>query len=283
MLGKPADHSEAIIAKVAGGAPKTYWQSVLSCACREVIHHWTECRKNQESFANAVRKYAKYFGGRYNAGVMDISRVSTKISKWVWSNHNPEKVISKISGMGPCADATRNLSVQEAQAVGGRYTGAKRREETIQVIRLAFWELVRQGYSKPCVSEIALMTGRCIRTVKTYISMIRTEAENPTTIQRCKSLLPVKLVSKLDSNNIGENLPDNLMEARNSVSHNMELTCIPGCESNDIPEFCQIQASINSTCYDNINKLQSEGLFTKLSQCVANIFTDNNQQTHLKI
>ena len=248
MLGMPDDHSEAIIAKVAGGAPKTYWQSVLSCACSEIIHHWTECGKNHELFAGAIGRYARYFGNRYNAGVKDIARVAAKISSWVWLNHNPEKVVRKISGKGPCADETRNLSVQEAQAVGGRYTGAKRREETIQVIRLAFWELVRQGYSKPCVSEIALMTGRCIRTVKTYISMIRTEAEIPTIIQKCKSLLPVKLVSKLDSNNIGENLPDNLMEARNSDSHNMELACIPGCDSNDMDDFDQLKPTASLKC-----------------------------------
>ena len=113
--------------------------------------------------------------------------------------------------------------------------------------------------------------------------MVSEEAEFPQIIKKYKTLLPVKLVSKLDSNNIGENLPDNLMETRNSDSHNMELTCIPGCESNDIPEFGEFQPSTKSTGYDNINKLPSEGPFTKLAQYVANIFTEKNQQIHLII
>ena len=283
MLGIPADFSSAIIAKVTRGSPLTFWQSVLRCACREVIHHWTECWKNWESFVRAVGKYAKYFGERYNAGVTDIARVATKISNWVWNNHDPEKVVRKISGMGPCAEETKNLSVSEAQAVGGRYTSSRRRSATIEVIRRAYWELVRQGYSKPCISEIARMTGRCVRTVKTHIAMVRAEAENPTIIKKCKSVIPVKLVSKSDSNNMDENLPNNLMETRNSDSHNMELTCIPGCESNDIPEFGEFQPSTKSTGYDNINKLPSEGPFAKLAQYVANIFTEKNQQIHLII
>ena len=239
MLGMPADYSSAIIAKVTSGSPLTFWQSVLRCACREVIHHWTECWKNRESFVRAVGKYAKYFGERYNAGVKDVARVATKISSWVWSNHNPEKQVRKISGMGPCAEITKNLSVSEAQAVGGQYSGTMRRSATIDVIRRAFLELVRQGYSKPSVAEIALMTRRCVRTVKTYISMIRTEAENPTIIQKCKSLLPDKLVSKLDVNNIVENLQDESGESCNSVSYSKVLTGFPEYVTRDMADFEQ--------------------------------------------
>lgn len=272
MLGIPADFSEAIIAKVTSGAPKTFWQSVLSCACREIIHHWTECLKNQESFVSAVGKYAKYFGERYNAGVKDVARVATKISSWVWSNHNPEKRVRKISGMGPCAEITKNLSVSEAQAVGGQYSGAMRRSATIDVIRRAFLELVRQGYSKPSVAEIALMTRRCVRTVKTYISMITYEVEHTPNIKKCKSVIPVKLVSKSVSNNMDENLPNNPVEAQNSDVHSKKSIRIPGCVSNDMDAFDQHKPTVSPKCQNISINIRDISIGSKILGCAEYLF-----------
>ncbi|MFZ4698884.1 MAG: hypothetical protein ACOYMG_02430 [Candidatus Methylumidiphilus sp.] len=181
MKGVNGDDISRAVAKYFKGGENPFWAAVMKFAQVTVRQYWTVGRENKDKFSDKMFAFATAVASSCKVSRSEVYQVTTKIVNWIFANHDPSKINKNkyVSGQGPCAELTKGVSTSEAQAIGGRYTVNHRRCAALSKVRSAVEELVRKGIAVTA-KAVAEITGQCLRTAKTWLSIFRRNDKNDT-------------------------------------------------------------------------------------------------------
>lgn len=124
-----------------------------------------------ENFANAVQEYAEKSNGRLQNPLQygELQGLIKSISKWTWTKYDGSD--GKNRGVMELDAKGHNLTLQDKQVLGAKYSHEKRKETSYKAISDAFYSLVNDGL-KPTQKAVAKRSGKGIATVKRYWKQI---------------------------------------------------------------------------------------------------------------
>jgi len=122
---------------------------------------------NPDAFYDAVEDYANKCNGciANPLGYGEINQIIKSISKWTWNEYDGTD--AKNRGVMELDSKGHNLSLQDKQTLGAKYTNEQRKESSYKAISDAFFHLLSKDI-KPTQKAVAEQSKKSLRTVKTY-------------------------------------------------------------------------------------------------------------------
>lgn len=126
---------------------------------------------NPDAFHEAVEDYANKCNGLISVplGYGEINQIVKSISKWVWLTYDGSD--DKNRGVMELDSKGHNLSLQDKQILGAKYSHEQRKESSYKAILEAFNDLISKDI-KPTQKAVSIASGKGLTTVKKYWKQI---------------------------------------------------------------------------------------------------------------
>ena len=148
------------------------------------LYAYRECRKYKinddlDGFTDAVANFGSSIATRCGHSQASGEETIVSVVKWSWSTlkskkNKPTRLQNETQ---PCVTQTVGKSVGEAMAIGGKYTAAKRREDSIQKLRHAYEAMISTNIV-PTNKTLAERSGLSISTVARYKKLLDLSESN---------------------------------------------------------------------------------------------------------